>query len=335
MKAAAIALLNAVLLATTAFAQTPTPAAAPPPGVSASAAAAKTEVSVGETFAVEVMASGPPGTTWSFPAEVDGEVGDLRARPEERPRPDRRTYDAAVFAVTDAVVPPVVVSYRLPDGTSGQVETQPIPLHITSLLPRDPKERQLVDIRPPVDVSMLPRQFWLALVRLLTHSIFGLIVLAALVALGVWLWRRRRRRAVTTAAPVVPQTAPDAEALAALDRLAASPLLAREEYRPFYIALSEIAKRYLERRLEAPVLEMTSAETLGFLRQHAHGSAFVDIVRDVSTAADRIKFARGQGAREMAEGHLGAIRRLVTDLEARLRPVYVEPPRTEPRPRAV
>jgi hypothetical protein len=240
-----------------------------------------------------------------------------------------------VFAVSEAAVPPVTVTYRLPDGTTGQIQTTPVPLQIVSLLPRDPKERQLVDIRPPVDVSVLPREFWIAALRALTHSVIGLIALAVAVALAVWLWRRlRKRRALTAAlAPAAPVVAPDVEALAALDRLARSDRLAREEYREFYIALTEIAKRYLERRLAAPVLEMTSAETLAFLRLHAHGSSFVELVRDVSTAADRIKFARGRGAREMAEGHLGAVRRLVTDLELRLRPAPVEPLPAAPRSR--
>src|SRR5207244_543054 len=123
-------------------------------------------------------------------------------------------------------------------------------------------------------------------------------------------WRKRRKRmpAIPVAAPAA-QTPPDVEALAALDRLAMSGLLTREDLRPLYIALTDVAKRYLERRLGAPVMEMTTTETLAFLRLHAHGNAFVDLVRDVASAADPIKFARGQGAREMAEGHLGAVRR--------------------------
>jgi len=102
--------------------------------------------------------------------------------------------------------------------------------------------------------------------------------------------------------------------------LAASGLLGRGEYRRFYIALAATAKRYLERRLGAPVLEMTTAETLAFLRRHRHGSEFVPVLRDLSEAADRIKFARGEGVREEAERHLAAVRALVPALEARLQP---------------
>jgi hypothetical protein len=297
--------------------------------VTVTAKPAKTEVTVGETFAIVVEAQGPPGTTWTFPPEVADDTIDMRAAPAPaNAPPNRQSYTAAVFALSDAAVPPITVTYKLADGTTGEALTAPVPLRVTTLLPREPKERQLADIRPPVDIPALPREFWLTLLRAITQSVISLVAFAVAGLLAWWLWRRRRRlRATAAAAPaavvIVP---PDSEALAALNNLAASGLLEREDYRPFYIALAEIAKRYLERRLQAPVLEMTSAETLAFLRRHPHGNAFVDLMSDLSSAADQIKFARGQGARERAELHLGAARRLVVDLEAHLRPVYVEPP---------
>jgi hypothetical protein len=128
----------------------------------------------------------------------------------------------------------------------------------------------------------------------------------------------------TVAAPSVPELPPDAEALGALDALAAQDLPARGEYRAFYIALTLLAKRYLERRLEAPVVEMTSAETLAFLRGHAHGGELLPIVRDLAEAADRIKFANGDGLSDEARRHLASVRRLVSALEARLGPVVTE-----------
>jgi hypothetical protein len=290
--------------------------------------AEKTSVSVGETFRVEVDVPVPPGATCTFPTDTATESLDLRVHPEPRPRPGHQAYDATAIALKDVAVPPLTVTCQLADGSSASKETEAIPIEVASVLPRDPKERQIVDIKPPVDIATWGREFWLALLRFFTQTATGLLLLAALVALAVWLWRKRRKRAPAAAvAPApVPDMPPDVEALGALDRLAASGLVGREEYRAYYIALADIAKRYLERRLKAPIREMTTAETLAHLRQDAHGNAFVDVVRDVASAADQIKFARGQGAREMAEGHLGAVRRLVHDLERRLRPAHVEAP---------
>jgi hypothetical protein len=276
------------------------------------AVASKTDVTVGETFTVEVAASGPPGTTWTFPAEPGDESVELRtptAAPEATPpAPGVHRYEAAAFALGEVAVPAVTVQYRLPDGTEGTASTAAIPLRILSVLPKDPKEQKLADIRGPVGLGV-GRAFWLA-------AGAAAVLLAAL---GVALWRRRRRTAAVPR-PAAPRVPPDAAALAALDRLAQSGLLARGEHRPFYIELATIAKRYLEDRLQAPVVEMTSAEAVAFLRDHAKARDLATTLREVVLAADRVKFARAEGVAEEATRHLAAVRGMVTTLEARLVP---------------
>ena len=61
------------------------------------------------------------------------------------------------------------------------------------------------------------------------------------------------------------------------------------------------------------MLEMTTAETLAFLRGHPQADDLLPTVRDVAEAADRIKFARGEGLTAEAERHLAAVRALVRD----------------------
>jgi hypothetical protein len=155
------------------------------------------------------------------------------------------------------------------------------------------------------------RAFWVALV----------IASALVAATAVWLARRRPEAPLVSAVGDLPA---DVEALGALTALATSGLLSRGEYRSFYIRLTAVTKRYLERRLGAPVLEMTTAETLAFLRGHRHGGELLPVVRDLAEAADRIKFARGRGLAPEAERHLAAVRALVPALEARLRPVATD-----------
>jgi hypothetical protein len=297
-------------LPVTGFAQ----ASATKPPVSVKATSAKTEVTVGEAFELDVEAEGPPGTTYTFPAEASEESFELHTPPKgtkaaaPSPRPGTHRYLASVFALGEARVPPIPVRYRLPDGTTGEASTAPVALKVVSLLPKDPQQQKLADIRGPASVGV-GRAFWVALAC-------GLALVAALVYWAV----RRRKRDAEPAAPPVPALPPDAEAQAALHALAARGLHARGEYRAFYIELTTVLKRYLERRLGAPVLEMTSAETVVFLRGHPHGGEVVPVVRDLAEAADRIKFARGEGLAAEAERHLDAVRGLVPALEARLRP---------------
>jgi hypothetical protein len=289
------------------------PAATAP--VSVTATASKSEVTVGETFTIELEATGPPGTTYTFAGGAESEalelqtpVADPKASPAPAPEPGKHRYEAAVFALGELEIPPIPVRYRLPDGTEGEASSSPVSLKVASLLPKDPQQQKLADIRGPLSVGV-GRAFWLALV----------VAAGLLAAIVVWLVRRKRRAERPPLAAVL-QVPPDAEAQRALDALAASGLLARGEYRPFYIRLTEVAKRYLERRLGAPVLEMTTAETLAFLRGHPQAGDLLGVIRDLAEAADRIKFAKGQGLAAEAERHLAAARTLVPALEAKLRP---------------
>jgi len=302
-------------------AATTVPAAATlaPSPVAVKATASKTEVTVGETFTIDLSATGPAGTTYTFDGEAASESFELRTPPGDAgagtttsPEPGTHRYEAAVFALGEAEIPAIPVRYRLPDGIEGEASSEPIALKVVSLLPKDPQQRKLADIRSPLPVGV-GRAFWVALV----------VALGIVFALAFWLVRRRRKAEAPPAVAVPPLPA-DFEALRALDALGASGLLARGEYRPFYIRLTAVAKRYLERRLSAPILEMTTAETLAFLRNHVHGGDLLPVVRDLAEAADRIKFAKGQGLGPEAERHLAAVRALVPALEARLRPVVAD-----------
>jgi hypothetical protein len=295
---------------TVAASATVAPAAGP---VTVTATAGRSAVGIGEPFALEVRASGPAGTTYTFVSELSDDTVDLRTPPDDPksgpPAPGVHRYQAAVFSLNQAQIPPIPVRYRLPDGTVGEAATAPLDLKVASVLPKDPEQQKPADIRGPLPVS-IGRAFWIALAALV-------VCLAALVA---WLVRRRRRPAASQVVPEAALVPPDVEALRALDALAVSGLLASGEYRAYYIQLTAVAKRYLERRLGAPVLEMTTAETLALLRGHPSADDLLPTVRDVASAADRIKFARGEGLVAEAERHLGAVRQLVATLEERLTP---------------
>jgi hypothetical protein len=290
-------------------------AAAEAPVVTVLATPSTQEPTLGETFTIELKALGPPGTTYRFASGASEEEIELRT-PEPDPQaspgaalePGTHRYEAAVYALGEVEIGPIPVRYTLPDGTEGEVETAPLSFEVGSLLPRGGEEPKLADIKGPQTVGIGPL-FWVVLA-------VALVLLSGLV---IWLVRRRRKDKSPHALPE-PVTPADVEALEALDRLAASGLLDAQAYREFYIRLTTIAKHYLERRLGSPVLEMTTAETLAFLRDHQHGGELLPVVRDLAQAADQIKFARGQGLTEAAEGHLAAVRALVPALEIRLRP---------------
>jgi hypothetical protein len=287
---------------------------------SVTATASKTEVGVGEPFSVDVKAAGPAGTAWTFPPEAGDDNVDLRTPPGDPKRepagaataPDTHRYQAAAFALGEVELPAIAVKYRLPDGTQGEVSTAPVKLRTVSTLPKDPGQQQLVDIREPRPLRA-GLVFWLACAA------------AVLLVAGLVAWLVRRRRAPAAVPLPEPERPADVEARDALDRLAASGLVARGEYRAYYIALAEIAKRYLERRLGAPVLEMTSTETVAFLRDHAQGQGLAGPMRDLAAAADQVKFARGSAQAEEADRHMAVARQMIDALETRLAPAATPP----------
>ena len=273
------------------------------PATSLKASASKTEVTIGEVFTVDVQATGPAGTVWSFPPDASSETVELKALPFE----GVQRYRAMVFAVRDVSIPALTARYRLSDGSEGDARTEPIPLRVTSLLPKEREERKLADIRPPLALT-IGRAFWIAL------GILALLLAAA--ALLIW----RLRRAPAAADEPATATSPDVEARALLDRLEASGLMETRDLRAFYIELTQIAKAYLERRLAAPIAEMTSAETLSVLREQAHAPAVLPPMRSLLGAADPVKFARGSGDQSEARSHLASVREMIAALEARLQP---------------
>jgi hypothetical protein len=281
---------------------------------SLSVTVSKAEVSVGEPFVVEVRGQGPAGATWTFPREAGSE--DVTLKGQETgggalPAGVMR-YAALAFALSQTQVPALVAKCHLSDGSEVEARSEPVAVKMVSLLPKDPKEQRLADIRGPMPLA-IGRAFWIAA---------GLALLLLGAALYLWWWRRRRAR--HTAEVAAPLTPPDVEARQSLAQLGSAGLLERGDWRGFYIALAQVAKRYLERRLEAPVLEMTSTEAVAFLREHAHARGLAAALRELVGAADQVKFARGSAPVEEARRHLRAVSGMVDALEAALRPPPAE-----------
>ncbi|HYN03635.1 MAG TPA: hypothetical protein VE359_14395, partial [Vicinamibacteria bacterium] len=108
-------MLATLLLAAAAATAAPPPAGAATPTpspVSVTATASKAEVTVGETFTIELKARGPAGTTFAFPGEAATDAFELRTPPavagaSPAPEPGTHRYEAAVYALGEAQVPPI------------------------------------------------------------------------------------------------------------------------------------------------------------------------------------------------------------------------------------
>jgi hypothetical protein len=292
--------------------------AVPPVACTLSASAAKTELALGETFVVEAKGSAPAGATWLFPEESGSEAVPLRAdrSPAGAAVSGTQRYQATVLDVGDVSVEPIEARCRLTTGEELLARSEPIRLRVHSVLSKEPSEQKLADVRPPLPLAV-GRAFWI-----------GLSALALVSALLVlWLWRRHRQPRPDGLAEAQRVVSPEAEAHAALALLQQAGHVERGELREFYIALAQVVKRYLERRLAAPVLEMTSSELVAHLRREGRPADWITVVRELTASADQVKFASLAGQSEDARRHLQAAGALVEAVARALAPASSGPGR--------
>ena len=143
------------------------------------------------------------------------------------------------------------------------------------------------------------------------------ILIAAVVVLLVWRWWRRRHRPPEPIA-TEPLPSPEAEALAALDALAAE---GWADGKRFYFDLTAILKRYLERRYAIPAAEMTVEELLPQVARLPLASELAEPLKALCRLAEPIKFADAAADPGKMPADLAFVRQLVQ--------------RTTPEPEAV
>ena len=267
-------------------------------------------VSIGERFQVTVEARGPSGMAFEFPKEIsDGSVELTQSNPSTA-LANVVTYDAQVFAIgTEGRIPPIEIHYRSQGGDAGSAKSEPVPLNVVSILDPNDQNPAPADFAPPVPV-LVSRAFWIA------GSAAGLVLIALLVLLI-----RRIRFPKKLVDPIVtPAISPEEEALNGLNQLATA--RPTQEAKALYIQLTQILKQYLERRLEAPVMEMTSTETVAFVKAHAWTTPHAVALRDLVTAADLVKFG-GSSDASNADRQIQLVRDLVARID-RLRRTELE-----------
>lgn len=276
-------------------------------------------VSIGERFQVTVEVRGEPTTTYEFPGELSTAAVEMKlARPVSR-MASAAQYDAQVFALgAEARIPEIEVHYRSADGAEGVVKSAPVPLNVISSLDPNEENPAPADFAPPLPV-LVSRAFWI------TSGAAGLL----LVALLVLLIRRLRLPRKPVEVSVTPARSPEEEAMTRLQSLAEGRALM--EPKDFYIELIQVVKLYLERRLNAPVLEMTSTETMTFVKNHSWTAPHAAGLRDLVTSADLVKFG-GSSDASNADRQIQLARELVGRID-RLRRVDLETREREPERR--
>ncbi|WP_089936088.1 BatD family protein [Candidatus Entotheonella palauensis] len=199
----------------------------------------------------------------------------------------QQIYTLEASAIGEQVIPPLALSFReagaAPDTEPTPLQTEPLSVTVTSVLPENADVMAPQDITPPVALTAprVPLGLWVAAI---------VVSLALAVGLFWWLQRRAKR-------PVPPPPPRPAHELAleALQRLQRDNLMEHQAIEPFYVRLSSILRQYIEWRFQLRAPEQTTEE---FLADALASGGLIATHRDLLSSflhqCDLVKFARHQ-----------------------------------------
>jgi hypothetical protein len=165
---------------------------------------------------------------------------------------------------------------------------------VASVLPKDMKD--IHDLKPPEGFPN--RWLW---------AVPAALLLAAALAWAAWRLVRRLRRIREQAASPLP---PWDEALAALDAMPWRDWLGDGQVKRYYYALSQVLKRYIERRFEFNAVEQTTTEILSSMR--AHRTPMRDEARRFLLRSDFVKYAKTVPPDDEMHSAIAEVRDFVT-----------------------
>lgn len=243
-----------------------------------------TNVRVAEPFSVKLIVSAPEGTQVTLPpvAEKLGEF-DVLDHHDMADVPDaggQRTWTRRLtlesIATGDLTVPAIEVQTR--NGSTSQiVRSEPVPLHVASVLEARADPTKFRDIRSVVDLQVPQTRHSTAWVWWVGGSLGGLTLAAATLALVV-----RRKHWLTPAEWANQQ----------LDNLKHSNALRRGDTEAATSELSAILRDYLQMQFEISAPTQTTRELLDTIKHRSLlSSEQVSRFQQLFDSTDLAKFA--------------------------------------------
>lgn len=255
-------------------------------GIALTVTSSPDRVDVARDFEVTVRVVVPPGQTISMPDLRDRFRGFSVAEDFEE-APVTGTDGSTTYVSSWRLVPkPCEKVYRLAPFVIADFYTAPV--YFEGPAAREPVTGG-VEVDPKKD---LPPLSW----KLVRTCALALAALAALVA-GIWWTARKILQKVKEH-----RMSPIERAMLELDRLLKEGLPGRGRYKDFYVELTMVVRRYIQRRHAVRAPNLTTDE---FLRAAAENPAFtreaLDELKHFLESADMVKFAGVEATPEMAD----------------------------------
>ncbi len=270
----------------------PLSAQQPPADGSVSVEIDPSEATIGDRLRCRLSAELPAGAVPELP-DLEGSLDPftvLSGSWRESQEADGRlslewTGELTVFHTGSLELPSIRLPYSH-DGSELSLSSEPVPVTIKSLIAEEGGEPEIADLKPPVS---MPTDY-----SPLRAALLILAVILAAAALLWWLHRRYAHKFAAAAAPEDPfhRMPPHLWVYKALQELLERRLEEQGLVDLFYAELSRILKLYLTGRYRIDLMEKTTQETSGLLRQAGAPERSVLEIRELLGRCDGVKFAR-------------------------------------------
>lgn len=216
----------------------------------------KATATTGDRILYTLSASSKPGIVVDIP-EMGSQIAGLRIvdmgdeGPMERDGLTiiKKWYQLKADWVGSYIIPGAVFPYTDENGERKELKTAQIFVEVKSVLGDKETANDIRDIKP---IAMIKRDY----TRLVGYA-FATLLLLVLIAVVIYVYRVTFRKA-----KVQPLRPAHELALDELDRLQKEGLIGKGIYKEHYFKLSEIFRRYLERRFHFQAVEKTTEEIL-------------------------------------------------------------------------
>jgi len=233
------------------------------------------------------------------------EVKDYKTYPEKKNKQgqmvNKSEYVITTFTTGEYVIPPLEIGYLTPDSLEHTIKSEPLTIMVESVIATAEDTTDIRGLKPQASV---PANY-------LSYLIIAALLL--LVGAGLWYWRYRKLHPPLKEEKVEPPIPPWEEALSALSELESSDLLETGQVKFYYLRLSEIVKRYIERRFQIAAVDMTTYEIKQNMRKARFDSWLYNRAANFLESADLVKFAKYIPSSEEIENDFSSARYIVEE----------------------
>jgi hypothetical protein len=244
-------------------------------------------ISVGDRILYEATIIVPKGATIT-PPDVGTAFGKFVVKEWNSDKVEKKNADSlnfkyviSFYEIEQCTIPPIPFIQTL-NGKTDTLLSKPMPVRLVLIPNTDSAATapSIKDLKPQQSAGK-PSFIWLWIV-------LGLAALIALVYFSRRFWKKRKEKA----AQPVPLKPPYEEAIESLRLLDEQQYLARGMIREHVFGLSDILKRYIERRFEVNAAEFTTEEMLEWIMTSPLEADGKNIAEWFFSATDPVKFAK-------------------------------------------